>query len=86
MLTHEHVTQSAAYLREKLPFTPEIGIVLGSGLGPLAEEIEQPVCFRSSCPKVLKVSTVIVIVSRIPTSWNARSSISRKNSVAGFLS
>ena len=44
MLTHEHVTQSAAYLREKLPFTPEIGIVLGSGLGPLAEEIEQPVC------------------------------------------
>ena len=40
MLTHEHVTQSAAYLREKLPFTPEIGIVLGSGLGPLAEEID----------------------------------------------
>lgn len=57
MLTHEHVTQSAAYLREKLPFTPEIGIVLGSGLGPLAEEIEQPVCISYGDIPFFKVST-----------------------------
>ena len=57
MLTHEHVTQSAAYLREKLPFTPEIGIVLGSGLGPLAEEIEQPVCIPYGDIPFFKVST-----------------------------
>ena len=44
MLTHDEVKQSADFLRGKLPFIPEIGIVLGSGLGPLAEEIEQPVC------------------------------------------
>ena len=57
MLTHEHVTQSAAYLREKLPFTPEIGIVLGSGLGPLAEEIEQPVCIPYGDIPFFRVST-----------------------------
>lgn len=37
------LSQSIAYLQAKLPFAPEIGLVLGSGIGPLAEEIEQPV-------------------------------------------
>ena len=34
---------SADYVRSKIDFTPEIGIILGTGLGPLAEEIENPV-------------------------------------------
>ena len=39
----EQITQSVAYLKAKIPFVPEIGLVLGSGLGPLSEEIEQPI-------------------------------------------
>ncbi len=37
------VTTAAAYLREKLPCTPDLALVLGSGLGGLAEQIENPV-------------------------------------------
>lgn len=40
---NERVAQSAAYLQELLPFVPEIGLVLGSGLGPLADEVENAV-------------------------------------------
>ena len=40
MLDNRNVAESAAYLKTKLPFAPEIGLVLGSGLGPLAGEIE----------------------------------------------
>ena len=36
-------TTIAAYLREKLPFAPDIALVLGSGLGGLAEQIENAV-------------------------------------------
>lgn len=35
--------ESLAVLRERLPAQPEIGLVLGSGLGPIAGEIENPV-------------------------------------------
>lgn len=35
--------ESLAVLRERLPAQPEFGLVLGSGLGPIAEEIENPV-------------------------------------------
>lgn len=39
-----NIQQSVDFLRGVLPDTPEVGIVLGSGLGPLAEQIEAPVC------------------------------------------
>lgn len=39
MLDNRNVAESAAYLKSILPFAPEIGLVLGSGLGPLAEEL-----------------------------------------------
>jgi purine-nucleoside phosphorylase len=32
-----------AYLKERAPFAPELGIILGSGLGALADHIEQPI-------------------------------------------
>lgn len=35
--------KSAAYVKERINFTPEIGIVLGTGLGELANEIEDAV-------------------------------------------
>ena len=35
--------KSADYVRSKIDFTPEIGIILGTGCGPLAEEVENPV-------------------------------------------
>lgn len=35
--------KSAAYVRERMPFEPEIGLILGSSLGPFAQELENPV-------------------------------------------
>ena len=38
----KEVDTAAAYLRAHLPFTPDLALVLGSGLGGLAGQIEQP--------------------------------------------
>lgn len=38
-----HLSESASYVRSCLPFVPQTGLVLGSGLQPLAEEIESPI-------------------------------------------
>ena len=40
---YEYFKKSADYIREKIDFTPEIALVLGSSLGPLSEKIEDPV-------------------------------------------
>ena len=40
---YEYYCKSADYVREKIGFTPEIGIVLGSALGPFAQHVENPV-------------------------------------------
>ena len=39
----EYCGKAADYLRELVPYTPEIGVVLGSGLGPLAKSIKDPI-------------------------------------------
>lgn len=39
----KQIDEAAASIKEKLPFTPDIAIVLGSGLGPLADEVENPI-------------------------------------------
>ena len=41
MIPTEQYEQSAAFLREALPFIPEAAVVLGSGLGGLAEETSE---------------------------------------------
>ena len=41
--TYEYFQKSADFLKEKVDFTPEIAIILGSCLGPFAQEIENPV-------------------------------------------
>ena len=43
MATRRQVEESVSYLRGRLPLAPEIGLVLGSGLGPLADELEDAV-------------------------------------------
>lgn len=37
------INEATAYIQEKLPFVPEIAIILGSGLGPLANTVENPI-------------------------------------------
>ena len=39
----KEVDTAVAYLRQHLPFTPDLALVLGSGLGGLADEIENAV-------------------------------------------
>ncbi len=39
----EKIREAAIYLKEKYNDTPSIGLILGSGLGVLADEIESPV-------------------------------------------
>lgn len=38
-----NVEEAAKALREKLPFTPEVGLILGSGLGVMADSLDNPV-------------------------------------------
>ena len=40
---YAYFKKSADYIRSRVDFVPEIGMVLGSGLGPFADEIENPV-------------------------------------------
>ncbi|WP_350286271.1 purine-nucleoside phosphorylase [uncultured Croceitalea sp.] len=42
-MTQKQLDESVAYLKNKGFETPEIGIVLGTGLGQLVNEIEQPI-------------------------------------------
>ena len=35
--------KTADYVKSRAPFAPELGLILGSGLGPLAKQIENPV-------------------------------------------
>ena len=40
-LPHHHLEQAASYVREHTQHRPTIGLILGSGLSPLADQIEQ---------------------------------------------
>ena len=55
---YEIAKQSAEYIQSKLKVTPEIGLILGSGLGILAEEIEDAVAIPYSEIPNFPVSTV----------------------------
>ena len=41
--TYEYFEKSARYVREKIRFAPELGMILGSGCGPLATQIQDAV-------------------------------------------
>lgn len=40
---HTAIKDAAAYINDKLTQSPELGLILGSGLGVMAEEIEDPI-------------------------------------------
>lgn len=42
-MEYEHYVKCAEYIKSAAPFEPKIGLILGSGLGPIAENIENPV-------------------------------------------
>lgn len=42
-MNYENIMEAASYLKTKFTATPKIGLILGSGLGVLADEIENPV-------------------------------------------
>jgi purine-nucleoside phosphorylase len=42
-MNYENIKEAASYLTSKYEDTPKIGLILGSGLGVLADEIENPV-------------------------------------------
>ncbi len=52
------INQSVNYIKEKLSFEPEIGIVLGSGLGDMADKVEDRVVIKYSEVPNLPESTV----------------------------
>lgn len=61
----QHLAESAAALRERLGgFRPEVGIVLGSGLGPLAEQVADPVLIPFGDVPHMKRSTATSHVGR----------------------
>ena len=41
--TYEYYQASADYLKKLVPWTPDIGIILGSGLGPFAETLQDKI-------------------------------------------
>jgi len=57
-MMYEKAQQSAQYILEKGQMKPEIGLILGSGLGVLADEIENPVAIPYAEIPNFPVSTV----------------------------
>lgn len=58
-LTISQIDEVAGFIRERIAFQPRVGIILGSGLGPLAETIEKPTILPYGKIPSWPVSTVI---------------------------
>ncbi|MEW4370363.1 purine-nucleoside phosphorylase [Paenibacillus kandeliae] len=58
VITQATIQEAAAYIRSKSSITPEIGLILGSGLGVLADLIEDGVSISYSDIPHFPVSTV----------------------------
>ncbi|MGJ0467144.1 purine-nucleoside phosphorylase, partial [Listeria monocytogenes] len=54
----EKVNEAVAKIRESYTGTPKIGLILGSGLGVLADEVNQPIKLSYSEIPHFPVSTV----------------------------
>ena len=60
MFTIDQYQQSAAYLRSRLDgFAPELLLILGSGLGGLAEQVERPLYIPYGDVPYFKKSTAM---------------------------
>lgn len=54
----ERINKATDYIKSKIDFTPEIGIILGTGLGSLTEYIENPIIIDYKDIPEFPVSTV----------------------------
>jgi purine-nucleoside phosphorylase len=61
----ERINEPASFIKSKIDFTPEIGIILGTGLGSLADYIEDPVIIDYKDIPEFPVSTVIGHAGRL---------------------
>lgn len=52
------IDEAAGFIRNRIDFTPEIAVILGSGLGPLSKEIEAPTVIPYGKIPHFRVSTV----------------------------
>jgi purine-nucleoside phosphorylase len=59
MFTLEDYTRAADVIRSRITIAPKIGLVLGSGLGALADEVEQPTIVPYHDIPNFPVSTVV---------------------------
>lgn len=55
----DRVSKAADFIKSKIDFVPEIGIILGTGLGSLAEHIENPTIIPYEDIPEFPVSTVV---------------------------
>lgn len=53
------INETANFIKEQIDFEPEILMILGSGLGPLADEIENPIVISYEKIPNFPVSTAI---------------------------
>jgi purine-nucleoside phosphorylase len=58
MQLKKQIGEASEFIKSKINFTPEIGLILGSGLGVLADSVEQPVSIRYEDIPHFPVSTV----------------------------
>lgn len=54
----EKIRETSNFIKEKISVKPDIGIILGSGLGPLGEEIEEAIIIKYSDIPNFPISTV----------------------------
>ncbi|TQQ85855.1 purine-nucleoside phosphorylase [Peptacetobacter hominis] len=45
---YNEIKKAAEYIKEKIDVTPEIGLILGSGLGVIADKVENPISIKYS--------------------------------------
>jgi purine-nucleoside phosphorylase len=57
-MTYQQILEAAQYIQSRLSFKPRIGIILGTGLGALAEEVEVQVSIAYDAIPHFPVSTV----------------------------
>lgn len=67
MIYADRIKRATEFLKDKIGLEPEIGIILGSGLGSLAEHIENPTTIEYSQIPEFPASTVVGHAGRLIT-------------------
>ena len=68
----EKIQEAAGFIRSIADFQPEIALILGSGLGTLADEIEEARVIEYSAIPHFPVSTVAGHAGRLLGCWRAK--------------